>query len=234
MSRTGILALGVALLLPSIAATQEPKPGLAERVAAVKKAFAASNAKLRQYEWIETTVFHLKGEDKSTKVNRCYWGADGVLQKVLVSETPEPKKRHGLRGRIAENKKEEIEEYMEKAGALIHQYVPPDPERIHAAKEAGNASIDILDPEKRIRINFKDYRLPGDVLGIDFDLAANRVLAAHVKSYLERPEDAVTLDVTIATFEDGTLYTQKTVLAAKAKEVVVTTTNSGYKKLAPQ
>ncbi len=218
------------LLASSIALAQEAKPALAERVAAVKKAFAESNAKLRQYEWIETTVFNLKGEDKSTKVNRCYWGADGVLQKVLVSEAPEPKKRHGLRGRIAENKKEEIEEYMEKAAALIHQYVPPDPEAIHAAKEAGKASIDILDPEKKVRLNFKDYRLPGDVLSVDFDVAANRVLAVNVKSYLERQEDAVTLDVTIATFEDGTLYTQKTVLAAKAKEVVVTTTNSGYRK----
>lgn len=218
------------LLASSIALAQEAKPALAERVAAVKKAFAESNAKLRQYEWIETTVFNLKGEDKSTKVNRCYWGADGVLQKVLVSEAPEPKKRHGLRGKIAENKKEEIEEYMEKAAALIHQYVPPDPEAIHAAKEAGKASIDILDPEKKVRLNFKDYRLPGDVLSVDFDVAANRVLAVNVKSYLERQEDAVTLDVTIATFEDGTLYTQKTVLAAKAKEVVVTTTNSGYRK----
>jgi hypothetical protein len=227
MSKPWMIAL---LLAPSLAFSQEGKPGLAERVAAVRKAFAESNAKLKHYEWVETTVFNLKGEDKSTKVSRCYWGADGVLQKILVSETPEPKKKFGLRGAIAKHKKEEIEEYMEKAEALIHKYVPPSPDGIHAAKEAGNASIDILDPEKKVRLNFKSYLLPGDVLSIDFDLAANRVLAVHVKTYVERQEDAVTLDVTIGTFEDGTLFSQKTVLKAEAKEVVVTTTNSGYRK----
>ena len=39
-----------------------------------------------------------------------------------------------LKEKIVENKKDEMAEYMEKAAALIHQYVPPDPEQIQKAK----------------------------------------------------------------------------------------------------
>jgi hypothetical protein len=50
-------------------------------VGALKATLAASQATLRQYEWIETTVVSLKGEEKSRKQQRCYYGADGTLQK---------------------------------------------------------------------------------------------------------------------------------------------------------
>src|SRR5262245_27373266 len=76
-----------------------------ERPAVLRATMAASQAVLRQYEWIETTVTTLKDEEKSRKQQRCYYGADGKVQKVLLNESaPEPKKR-GLRGRIAEKKK---------------------------------------------------------------------------------------------------------------------------------
>ena len=61
------------------------QPSVPERVAELKAALAASQASLRQYEWMETTVTSLKGEEKSRKQQRCYYGADGVLQKVAVS-----------------------------------------------------------------------------------------------------------------------------------------------------
>ncbi len=43
-----------------------------------------------------------------------------------------------VKEQVVENKKDEMQEYMEKAAALIHQYVPPSPERIQKAKDAGN------------------------------------------------------------------------------------------------
>jgi hypothetical protein len=104
--------------------------------------------KLAEYEWVETTIIKLKGEEKSRKLNRCYYGADGKVQKTPMDQPAAHAQdqgggRGGRRGggavkeRIVENKKDEMQEYMEKAAALVHSYVPLSPPQIQAVKDAG-------------------------------------------------------------------------------------------------
>lgn len=227
-ARISILTLVlVALALPGLA----QQPTAAERAALLKATMAASQAVLKQYEWIETTVVSLKGEEKSRKQERCYYGADGGVQKVEVSSTPEPAKKRGLRGKIAESKKEELTDYMKSAVALVKAYVPPSPMKIEAAKNAGKVSIDVLEPGKRARLNFRDYVKPGDNLGVEVDLASNRPLSLKVATYLEDAKDAVTLDVRMGQLNDGTAYPSDVALDAKAKSLAVTVKNSGYRKM---
>ncbi|MGE3308966.1 MAG: hypothetical protein AB7O66_03280 [Limisphaerales bacterium] len=206
------------------------QPSVPERVAALKATVAASQAVLRQYEWIETTTIELKGEEKSRRQQRCYYGADGGIQKVDVSSTPEPEKRRGLRGRIAERKTEELTDYMKAAVALVKAYVPPDPARLQAAKDAGKVSLDIVEPGKRIRLNFRDYQKTGDVLGVEVDLANNRALALKVSSHLDDAADAVNLNVRMGQLNDGTSYPDAVVLEAKAKNLKVTVDHGGYRR----
>lgn len=224
-------SLGLASSARTQAPPEAPAPAPQERVAAIRKSFQESQARLRQYEWVETTVTTHKGEEKSRTQDRCYYGAEGTLVKIPLTPPPEDKPGRGLRGRIKERKKEEMQEYMEKAGALVHRYMPPDHEKIQKCKDAGKASIDILEPGKRARLVFRDYLQDGDKLSIEIDLVTNRILALSVATYIESAEDAVTLNVKFDTFPDGTIYTSETVLDAKAKEVGVTVTNSGYRKM---
>jgi hypothetical protein len=224
--QTGLTLLLAALALPGLA----QQPTAAERAAMLKATMAASQAVLKQYEWIETTVVSLKGEEKSRKQERCYYGADGGLQKIEVSESPEPKNKGGLRGRIAAKKKEELTDYMKSAVALVKTYVPPNPARIQAAKEAGNVSIEVLEPGKRARLNFRNYEKPGDNLGVEVDLVSNRPLGVKVSTYLDDATDAVTLDVRMGQLDDGTTYSKDITLDAKAKKLTVTVQNSGYRK----
>src|ERR1039458_6178715 len=119
---TGLCALLSALPNPAVA----QQPSVPERVAALKASLAASQIILRQYEWIETTVVSLKGDEKSRKQERCYYGADGGIQKVEVSASPEPEKKRGLRGKIIAKKKEELTDYMKNAVSLVKTYVPPN------------------------------------------------------------------------------------------------------------
>lgn len=219
------------LLLGSLASpgwTQQPTA--AERAAMLKATMAASQAVLRQYQWIETTVVSLKGDEKSRKQEQCYYGADGGVQKIQLSKSAEPKKKRGLRGAIAENKKEELTDYMKSAVALVKSYVPPSPARIQAAKDMGKVSIEILEPGKRARLNFRDYEKPGDNLGVEVDLVTNRPLGLKVSTYLEEAADAVTLDVRMGQLNDGTSYPSDVTLDARAKNLKVTVTNSGYRK----
>jgi hypothetical protein len=218
---TGVLVFSASLLL-----AQQPTPQ--ERVLALKASLAASQAILKSYEWVETTVVSVKGDEKSRKQERCYYGADGGVQKVLLSQTSAPQKKRRLFGKvIAAKKQEEMTDYMKEAVALAKQYFPPEPVLIQRAKDAGNVSVS-PQPGQRVRLIFADYLKAGDSLALDVDLASNRPLAAKASSYLDSQKEPVTLDVQFSTVNNAT-YVARTVLDAKGKNLKVTVENSGYR-----
>ena len=129
---TGLTTLSLGVTSFARQDTQTPD----QRVAALKKSLADSQASLRKYEWVETTIISLKGEEKARTQKRCYYGVDGKVQKVAMGNAPAaapPAKGGGrgggrVKGAIVENKKDDIKDYMEQAAALIHKYVPPAPD----------------------------------------------------------------------------------------------------------
>ena len=66
---------------------QERAQSSEQRVAALKKSLAESQAALRTYEWIETTTISLKGEEKSRKQMRCYYVTLNVEMGALPGGT---------------------------------------------------------------------------------------------------------------------------------------------------
>lgn len=225
---TSLTALALtALALPAFA----QQPTAAERVAALKATMAVSQMALKQYEWIETTVVSVKGDEKSRQQERCYYGADGKVTKVLLNQpAPASQPRGPLRRRIAENKKEEMTDYMKQAVALAKTYVPPTPALIQAVKDAGNFSVEVLQPGQSARLNFRDYQKTGDTLSVEVDLTNNRPLALTVKTYLENAKDVVNLDARFAALADGTTYADTITLNAPAKNLTIKVDNSGYRK----
>jgi hypothetical protein len=230
-----IVLLGVALFGGAVRAVEQASPD--QHVAALKKSLQQSQARLHDYEWIETTIISLKGEEKGRKVKRCYYGADGKLEKLPVddgSAQPPPQQSGGRGGRlkqkIVENKKDEMQDYMERAAALVHQYVPPNPERIQSAKDAGKLAVRPADAG-RVRIDVTDYLQPGDRLGLDLDAAADRLLGLSVNTYLDKPEDVVALNVSMGSLADGTSFAEQTTLDATAKKIRVMIQNAGYRPM---
>jgi 23S rRNA pseudoU1915 N3-methylase RlmH len=223
-------------LLPATAIGQAPSPQ--QKIAAIKEALAKNQAALRQYSWIETTQVSLKGEVKKTEQKQCYYGAEGKVTKTPMPGAAPPKQEQpasGGRGRgrlkqkIVENKVEETKEYMEQVAALVHAYVPPDPQKIQAAQAGGNVSVEPTAATTTMTV--KNYLKQGDVLAIGLDSSAKTMRSLQVGSYVEKPkDDDVTLNVTFANLVDGTSYPQKSVLNVAAKKIQVTVTNSGYKK----
>jgi hypothetical protein len=215
--------------------------GAQDAVGALKQSMQTGLASIRKYEWVETTILTLKGEEKSRKQNRCYYGADGKVQKVSMDQ-PAPAEqaesgRGGRRGggrlkeKIVENKTDEMKEYMGRAAALIHAYVPPDAAKIQAAKEAGRVA---MTPQAggTMRVVISQYLQPGDTLNIDMEPAASRLLALGVSTYLDKPDEAVTMAVQMNTLPDGALYPAQTTLDVKAKNITVVVRNSGHKPVA--
>jgi hypothetical protein len=209
----------------------QPPPTPQQRVAMLKQWLQASQAQLRTYEWVETTAVSVKGEEKSRKQNTCYYGVDGKLQKVAAAEPAADSGGGRLKKRIVAKKKEEMTEYMQEAAALIHSYVPPDPNRIQQSVNAGKMTMSPQDGGRRVQLVFKDYLKTGDSLSVDIETATNRLMGMSVASYLaDSPSDAVQLNVEMGVLPDGTIYTAKTTLVAAAKDLTVVTENAGYRR----
>ncbi|MSQ98424.1 MAG: hypothetical protein EXR85_03890 [Xanthomonadales bacterium] len=231
MQRLINLSILLVLLCAAVGGTaQAQQQGAAERVDALKANLAASQASLRHYQWIETTNVSLNGQVKSSVQKRCYYGVDGVLQKVEVSAAPQAAPPPGLRGRIAANKKEELTTYMQSAGALLKSYVPPDPAKIQAVKDAGDVSVQLANSGAEVKLAFANYEKPGDSLSVSINLTNNQMKGLSVASYLDNPSDAVNLGVIMSALPDGTVYASETTLNAPAKNLTVVVQNSDYQK----
>jgi hypothetical protein len=221
----------LALLTCGFATAQEQTPQ--ERVFQIKSILVASKQALMQYQWIETQTLSLNGEQKSQTVNRCYYGPDGTVQKMQLSTTPPAPKKPGIRGEIQAKEEAELKTYLQNAVTLAHSYAPPDPALLQAAFGSGNLAV-VPQPNQGVRLTFSNYLKAGDSLAIDVDLSDNRLQDANVASYMDTPDQAVTLAVTWGILPNGISYVSNVVLNAPAKKLAVTVQNSDYVAVAPQ
>ena len=216
-----------------------------DKIAALKESIAQNQAALKTYKWTEATEISLKGEVKKKEQKQCQYGPDGKVQKTPIAggdqaAAAKEEKDSGRGGRrgggvvkkaIVENKVDDMKDYMEKAAALIQEYVPPDPQKIQAAAAAGKISTQPASGQGISTLTIKDYAKAGDQLILGFDPVAKKLRSYQVQSYVEKPkDDAVKLAVTFASLPDGTNYPQQTVLDVAAKKLTVKMVNSGYSK----
>jgi len=224
-----IAAAMLAAVVPAIA--QAGGGPVAEKLAAAKQSVAENQQKLHQYQWKETTQLTLKGDPKPPSQSACQYGPDGKVQKTPLTPPPPPPSGGRLKQKVIANKKEEMQDYMGQVKVLLAKYVPPDPQSMQQAFQAGKVSLNPNASPGVAQIVLKDYALPGDQMTLSFDGAAKKITSVNVNTYMDNPKDVVTLAVQFASLPDGTNYVQQTVLNATAKSLVVTTTSSDYKPL---
>jgi hypothetical protein len=220
-----VLLASAAFILPANAQNQE----LQDKVTIAKQSIAANQQKLHQYQWIETVQLTLKGDPKPPKQSLCKYAYDGTISKTPIGAPPPPPSGGRLKKRIIEKKTEEMQDYMGQVKGLLSMYVPPDPNKMGQAFAAGNAS---LNPGPQgTAIVFRNYSQPGDQMMLFFDSAAAKVTSLNVNTYMDNPQDIVTLAVQMSSLPDGTNFAQQTILNATAKQLQVTTTNSDYQRI---
>jgi hypothetical protein len=214
-------------------ATPPPAPeSLEAKIAAIKKSFAESQAALHTMQWIQTTTVFVNEEQKKVQVVRCYYGEEGELVKLPISESPSGNEQQfGLRGRIREMEKEQMSQYIADAHKVVQRYLPPNPGLIDACKAAGNSQIRILQPGQRVAIDFHNYLQMGDLLSVEVDPSNNRVIGISVVSTMGENADPITLNVTMGALPNGVMFTEQSDLLAPAKSVHVRVQNAGFEPM---
>jgi hypothetical protein len=231
-----LTALGLVVLAGQALEAQD----LQQKIAAAKQAAAENKQALMQYSWIEETQISYKGEVKNTKIDSCQYGPDGQVQKTPLEAEPAQQsddtggrrhRRHRLKEHIVHKKTEEMKEEMEAAGNLVKQYLPPDPQKIQAAKAAGRITITPGSGTDALAI--ADYEKSGDSLVLTLDPARKAISKIDVNTWLDQPDQTVTLDVQMDSLADGTPYPGTILLSVPSSHIDVKITNSNYEKLAP-
>ena len=189
-----------------------PQSDSDDKLGAIKQSLAQNRGLLKTYTWTETTEITLKGEVKKLEQKQVRYGPDGKVQKTTISGPSSPEQT-----------------YLERAAALVDEYVPPDPQKIQASAAAKGMAVQ--SEEGLVTLTIRDYFKPGDTVALGFDPNVKQLRSYKVNSYVDKPiEDALTLDVTFGSLPDGTNYPQQTVLDVNAKKVRVKITNSEYSK----
>ncbi len=210
------------------------KAMLQQKLEAIKASSTENQQKLHQYTWTETASVTANGREIPPKVSNCFYGPDGKVHKTPVGDPQEASAGGGGRGgrlmqRIKEKKPAEMKDNMQQVGGVIKLYVPPSPERMQKAFEARKVSFDKTGG--RVDLVFNDYALPGESMTVDFDTASKKIRSLSVKSYLDTPQNPVTMQVDFATLPDGTNHPSRTTPDARGQDTIeVTTANSNYRK----
>ncbi len=197
----------------------------------LKASSAENKQKLQQYTWLETQQATLKGDAKPPQAFSCQYGPDGGVEKTPLGAPPEPQQKGGrFKQKIVAKKTAEMKDYMQDVKGLLALYVPPNPQRMQQAYQAGHVAITSTLGSNQAQLVFHDYAQPGDQMTVSFESATKKIQSLNVNTYLDQSKDVVTLAVQFASLPDGTNYAHQTVLDAKAKQLQVTTTNSNYVK----
>ena len=234
LPRHVIAAMTVVLFAAGIPAIAQMGGELQEKMAAVKQSAAQNQQSLRRYQWVETTQLTLKGDPKPPRQSMCQYGPDGTVQKTPMGPPPEPPSGGRMKKRIIEKKTEEMKDYMGQVKSLLAMYVPPDPQKMGQAFQAGNVSLNPMPASQETALVFKNYAQPGDQMSLSFNTEAKKISSVNVNTYMDDPKDTVTLAVQMGSLPDGTNYAQQTILNATAKQLQVTTTNSNYQLIGAQ
>lgn len=222
-----VAALAGAALFTVSAAAQD-KTALSRMVADLRLSLAQNQAQLRKLSWTETREISLKGEVKKREQFDCSYDAAGKLQKAPVGAAAPKQAPKGLKGKVVANKLEELKEYMDRVGSLVRRYVPPDPQAMKAAFDAGKASLSPAPDGTSGSLVFRDYAKPGDQVSLTLDMKTKQIRSFQVATYLDSPGDTVSLDAAFTSLPSGVSYMERSVLNATAKEIQIKTTNFGH------
>jgi len=232
-SYKGTLLIAAAILAALVSAIAQAGEGegtaMQQKLAAVKQSVAENQQNLHRYQWIETTQLTLKGDPKPPSQSACQYGPDGKVQKTALTAPPPPPSGGRMKQKVIAKKKEEVKDYMGDVKVLLAKYVPPNPQSMQQAFQAGKVSLSPNASSGVTQLVFKDYAQQGDEMTLSFDTAAKKISSVNVNTYMDDPKDVVTLTIQFSSLPDSTNYVQQTVLNATAKKLVVTATNSDYK-----
>src|SRR5215470_13140157 len=141
---TAVLTVAIILLTLGGSTAVAQDSGMQQQI---QQAVAANQQRLAHYTWQEQQTVSLKGDVKSQTLYQVQMGPDGKPQKTQLSAPPPPPSGRRVKQHMIEKKTGELKDYAQQIAALVHSYVPPNPQKMQQAFQQGSASISKAGPD---------------------------------------------------------------------------------------
>ncbi|MFZ0085873.1 MAG: hypothetical protein WAK78_11340 [Candidatus Acidiferrales bacterium] len=233
MKSIGRKVLVVAALLTVLAFVVAPEAlsqntELQQRVAAIKQYLSLNKQVLAQYTWQESQTVSVKGEVKKQELFQVRVGPDGQPQKTnLDPDQSSGGRRHGIKHRI----KEDYEKYGQEIAALAQSYAQPDPGKFQQLFDQGNVMLGSAGMPNEVKVVVSGYLKQGDSVTIIFNKEQQAIQSLQISSYLDDPQDAVTISAQYAQLPNGPNHVASMIVNGVSKQLTVQMQNSNYQKL---
>src|SRR5262245_9134405 len=202
---TIILIIGMlTLVCPFTIRAQVPNEGIANMIIQARQ---KNSAQLKQYTWTSRIELNQNGTTQDTRIYQVSYGSDGNLQQTLLNDQNAPLPRGFLRRAIAENRRQQTEQYISDLRGLVDQYTLPSAGAvinfISQAKIQGGQGPD---GSPIMQMSGTNVVNPGDT----FYLAVNPTTfqTRRIQVSTTYQGDAVTVTATFATLPSGLTYPQ--------------------------
>jgi len=197
----------------------------------IQQSIAANQQRLAHYTWQEQQTVSLKGEVKSQTLYQVQMGPNGRPQKTQLSAPPPPPEGRRMKERIIEKKEGELKDYAQQISALVHSYVPPNPQKMQQAFQQGSGSLSRAGAGT-VQLAFPNYNMQGDSMKLIINTADKGIQSVDVSSYLNNdPKDAVTFTAQFSKLPDGTNYMSSATVNGEKEHLTIQIQNMNYQPL---
>jgi hypothetical protein len=219
-----VIALMMAVAPQSLAQNSE----LQQRVTEVKQAMSLNKQVLAQYTWQEQQTVSVKGEVKKQELFQVQMGPNGQPQKTnLDPDEQSGGRKHGIKHRI----KEDYENYGKEMADLAQSYTQNDPGKLQYLYEQGKVLLGSAGAPNDVKIVIQGYVKQGDSVTIIFDKNQRLIRSFQISSYLDDPQDVVTIAAQCAQLPNGPNHVASTQVNGERKQMTVAILNTNYQKM---
>jgi hypothetical protein len=221
----GLIVLGLPQFVP---AQNQPaaKANLAVRITEARKA----NAELmRQYIWHSRTELIVAGEVKDMRLEQVQYGPDGQLQRIVQNEQGAPLPFGFLRRAIAENERQQMEDYLKGLRGLLDQYTLPTAGKVLDFMDKATTSV--AGDGRLVVMSGSSVVVPGDSLSVWTEAATRHTSKIQVDTFYQG--EGVNLTATFKTLRSGLTYVAYAEVIVPQKQMTVQVQNFDYSRIMP-
>ena len=192
----------------------------------ITEARKANALLMHQYTWNSRTELLENGEIKDNRIEMVNYGPGGQLQRSLLNDQSAPLPRGFLRRDIAEQKRQEMEQYLTGLRTLLDQYTLPTAGK--ALDFMNQAVTTGPDANGIVTMTGSNVVVPGDSLTISALAATKHMTRVQANTLYQG--NMVELTATFNTLASGLNYVAYAEVTIPAKQMSIQVQNFNYQR----
>jgi len=221
--------MGIALLMFQAVALSEQMESKPAPIQEAQQAQQQNAEALRQYTWKSRTEIRKGGDIKNVRLALVRYDRYGALQKTQISSTPQQQlPTRGLRGLIAQKKKEDFIETLDGLAAVAEAYAEIPADAMRRFLSTASFTPEFGSTQKLLRISGSNVLKPGDSMTLWIDATTRNQRRVEIRTNLDRKPVRIVSE--FADLSAGPTYMAHSVVDYPAEGVTLITENFDYER----